>query len=143
MWVVRVVGLAAVFCAGYSDAFVTAPLGGALRTGSGRMGATTSMALAGLSMMAEPYTKQEVADLKAGKDLQQLFKGNQDWRQKKLAADPAFFKESAKGQTPSYLWIGETPSSASVNHFHSSTVNVLRLAQMPISARIRSCLRAN
>lgn len=37
---------------------------------------------------------------------QKLLKGNQDWVQSKLNADPKYFEELSKGQSPDYLWIG-------------------------------------
>lgn len=39
-------------------------------------------------------------------EYQQLLNGNKKFVAEKLNADPQFFKELSKGQTPEYLWIG-------------------------------------
>lgn len=39
-------------------------------------------------------------------DIEQIFKNNQEWVQKKLEVEPNYFKELAKGQTPDILYIG-------------------------------------
>jgi len=39
-------------------------------------------------------------------DFVKIFKNNEDWVAKKLAADPDYFKELSKGQTPEILYIG-------------------------------------
>ncbi|MBK7761829.1 MAG: carbonic anhydrase [Bacteroidetes bacterium] len=39
-------------------------------------------------------------------DLQQVFKNNELWIQEKLAIDPNYFEELAKGQSPEFLYIG-------------------------------------
>ena len=39
-------------------------------------------------------------------DLAELFANNRAWAAERSAADPEFFSELARGQNPSYLWIG-------------------------------------
>lgn len=39
-------------------------------------------------------------------DIQQIFKNNQDWVEKKLQLDDKFFKDLTKGQNPEILYIG-------------------------------------
>ncbi len=40
------------------------------------------------------------------KTLPNLFENNEAWAKGKIASDPSFFEEGAKGQSPKYLWIG-------------------------------------
>lgn len=40
------------------------------------------------------------------KQIEQLLQNNEDFVAEKLAIDPHFFKDSAKGQQPAFLWIG-------------------------------------
>jgi carbonic anhydrase len=40
------------------------------------------------------------------KDIDQLLQNNKAWVANKLSEDPSYFEESAKGQSPSFLWIG-------------------------------------
>ncbi|PAU93871.1 carbonate dehydratase [Aliifodinibius salipaludis] len=40
------------------------------------------------------------------KNLSKLFKQNKQWAEKITNQQPDFFEESAKGQSPNYLWIG-------------------------------------
>lgn len=39
-------------------------------------------------------------------ELQQVFKNNEIWIKERLADDPAYFEQLAKGQTPEFLYIG-------------------------------------
>lgn len=47
--------------------------------------------------------------------LNNLFKQNQAWANKMLKADPDFFSDLSKQQTPDYLWIGCADSRVSAN----------------------------
>lgn len=47
--------------------------------------------------------------------LNELFVGNKNWAGRKTASDPEFFKESAKGQNPPFLWIGCSDSRVPAN----------------------------
>ena len=47
--------------------------------------------------------------------LNNLFKQNQAWANKMLKADPNFFSDLSKQQTPDYLWIGCADSRVSAN----------------------------
>ncbi len=38
--------------------------------------------------------------------LEELFDNNKKWAEARLAEDPRFFEDLAKGQSPTYLWIG-------------------------------------
>lgn len=40
------------------------------------------------------------------KQIEELLQNNEDFVAEKLAIDPHFFKDSAKGQQPAFLWIG-------------------------------------
>ena len=51
---------------------------------------------------------------------QKLLKGNQDWVQATLKADPHYFEELAKGQSPDYLWIGCSDSRVPDNEITGS-----------------------
>lgn len=89
---------------------------------SARLGAVSTSApsssrslLSKLSMEAEPLSNADINRLKKSKDLSHLFDGNAQWKSKKLAQDPEFFKESAKGQTPAYLWIGCSDARVAAN----------------------------
>ena len=46
---------------------------------------------------------------------QELLQGNQEWVAEKLAQDPDYFKNLAKGQTPKFLWIGCSDSRMPAN----------------------------
>lgn len=52
---------------------------------------------------------------------QKLLKGNQDWVQAKLKADPKYFQELSKGQSPDYLWIGCSDSRVPDNEVTGSS----------------------
>lgn len=111
-----VLGLGLVGLTGYADAFSPPSVSVSGNAMSARLGAVSTSApsssrslLSKLSMEAEPFSKADVDRLKKSRDLSHLFDGNAQWKSKKLAQDPEFFKESAKGQTPAYLWIGASP----------------------------------
>lgn len=115
-----VLGYAAILCLGAAEAFSPASLqlglGGAkgsrlmaqsapaphMQRPGGRRGEGRGM-IGRMSMLSP----QDIDRLKKNKNLDGLFKGNKAWRKEMLSIDEDFFKESAKGQTPSYLWIGE------------------------------------
>jgi carbonic anhydrase len=46
---------------------------------------------------------------------QRLLDGNKEWSKSKLKADPEFFNNLTKGQTPQYLWIGCSDSRVPAN----------------------------
>jgi carbonic anhydrase len=46
---------------------------------------------------------------------QRLLDGNKEWSKAKLKADPEFFNNLTKGQTPQYLWIGCSDSRVPAN----------------------------
>lgn len=46
---------------------------------------------------------------------QRLLDGNKEWSKSKLKADPEFFNNLTKGQTPHYLWIGCSDSRVPAN----------------------------
>ena len=46
-------------------------------------------------------------------NIAQIFKNNQDWVEKKIATEPAYFSELSKGQTPDILYIGCSDSRVS------------------------------
>jgi carbonic anhydrase len=46
---------------------------------------------------------------------QRLLDGNKEWSKSKLQADPEFFNNLTKGQTPHYLWIGCSDSRVPAN----------------------------
>lgn len=50
----------------------------------------------------------------------ELLKNNQDWVAKKLALDPTYFEELAKGQTPPFLYIGCSDSRLPLTNFTST-----------------------
>ena len=48
-------------------------------------------------------------------ELKSLFENNRRWAERKLAADPAYFKHLAALQAPDYLWIGCSDSRVPAN----------------------------
>ncbi len=54
------------------------------------------------------------------KSYQQLLQGNKQYAEKKIAQDPDYFNNLAKGQTPSYLWIGCSDSRVPANEITST-----------------------
>lgn len=48
-------------------------------------------------------------------DLKELFDNNRSWAKKRLAEDPAFFKDLASQQAPKYLWVGCSDSRVPAN----------------------------
>jgi carbonic anhydrase len=46
---------------------------------------------------------------------EQLLQNNQEWVKQRLKADPNFFKELSKDQTPEFLWIGCSDSRVPAN----------------------------
>lgn len=46
---------------------------------------------------------------------ERLLRGNQTWAAEKLASDPNYFKNLARGQNPEYLWIGCSDSRVPAN----------------------------
>jgi carbonic anhydrase len=48
-------------------------------------------------------------------DLQELFEKNQEWSDQVKSQNPNFFKQTAQGQNPDYLWIGCSDSRVPVN----------------------------
>lgn len=46
-------------------------------------------------------------------NIAQIFKNNQEWVEKKIATEPAYFSELSKGQTPDILYIGCSDSRVS------------------------------
>ena len=48
-------------------------------------------------------------------DYQQIFENNRQWVKERLAADPEFFRSSAKQQTPEFLFIGCSDSRVPAN----------------------------
>lgn len=52
---------------------------------------------------------------------QKLLKGNQEWVSSKLKADPTYFEELSKGQSPDYLWIGCSDSRVPDNEITNAS----------------------
>ena len=49
------------------------------------------------------------------KTLEQLFKNNRQWAEKRIQQDPSFFKRLVNQQAPKYLWIGCSDSRVPAN----------------------------
>ena len=49
------------------------------------------------------------------KTLEQLFKNNRQWAEKRIKQDPDFFKRLVNQQAPKYLWIGCSDSRVPAN----------------------------
>lgn len=86
-------------------------------------------------MSAEELDKQPPQEVK--KYLQQshdrIFESNKKWAEEQKSKDPEFFKNLNAGQSPEYLWIGESnlgscqdalsipPSNSGVSHVQEET----------------------
>jgi carbonic anhydrase len=53
--------------------------------------------------------------MKGDKSYQKLLEGNKKWSDEKKLADPEFFENLTKGQSPDYLWIGCSDSRVPAN----------------------------
>ncbi len=57
--------------------------------------------------------------------IKQLLAGNQHWSEVKVKQDPEFFRRSALGQSPKFLWIGCSDSRVSPNDITETDVGEL------------------
>ncbi len=49
------------------------------------------------------------------RELKVLFDNNQEWAEKRISQDPEYFSRMAKGQKPTYLWVGCSDSRIPAN----------------------------
>lgn len=82
-------------------------------------------------MSTEEFDKQAPEEVK--KYLQQshdrIFENNKKWAEEQKTKNPAFFDALNAGQSPEYLWIGESGPSVGMRCFFHP---FQRLAQLPL-----------